>query len=319
MAKHTALSKLTTLVPVVKESSTVSTVEKLLQTSNDFKSASNIFVVDETGNYKGSFRIEELFKHDKSKLVNSFLNNTKPLTVPPDMELHKVALRAISHDVTTLAVVDVNNKFQGAITSGEIIKILDNKSVENILRHGGILISHKPDIFNTSVVTALKHRLPWLLVGLLGGIATAGIVNSFEKTLEENIILAMFIPLIVYMADAVGNQMEAFIIRDLNNNPKLNITRYAFKQLQVIGIITILLSTVIYVFSALFFHQPRVSVVIATGLFSASLSSVITGIIIPYLFSRLKFDPADASGPIATIVQNFSSLLIYFTIAAVLL
>lgn len=319
MVKHTALSKLTTLVPVVKESSTVSEVEKLLQTSNDFKSASNIFVVNETGNYKGSFRIEELFKHDKSELVNSFLNSTKPLTVPPDMELHRVALRAISHDVTTLAVVDVNNKFQGAITSGEIIKILDNKSVENILRHGGISISHKPDIFNTSVVTSLKHRLPWLLVGLLGGIATAGIVNSFEKTLEENIILAMFIPLIVYMADAVGNQMEAFIIRDLNNNPKLNITRYAFKQLQVIGVIAIFLSTVIYAFSTLFFHQPRVSFVVATGLLSASLSSVITGIVIPYVFSRLKFDPADASGPIATIVQDFSSLLIYFTIAAVLL
>ena len=158
---------------------------------------------------------------------------------------------------------------------------------------------HKPDIFNTSVLTSLKHRLPWLMAGLFGGIATAGIVNGFEQTLEENIVLAMFIPLIVYMADAIGNQMEAFIIRDLDQTPKLNFIKYIYKQLEIIGIIALILSILVFVVSLIIFNTPKVSLVIAIGLFTASISSVFTGVIIPYTFSKLKQDPADASGPIA--------------------
>ena len=317
--KAFAKSKLTNLIPKVNDKATVKEVEELLSRSRNFKSVSYIYVVNSENLLVGSFPIKELFISDKETPVKLIANNHKLLTIDPDLELHKVALIAISNDLTALPVVDNENKFLGVITTEDIIEILDSKSVEQILRHGGINTRNTPDIFKTSILTSLKHRLPWLLAGLLGGLATAGIVNGFEQTLEKNIVLAMFIPLNVYMADAIGNQMEAFIIRDLNLTPKLNFSAYFVKQLQVIALIAVLLSTVIYIVSLVIFDEPLVSFVIAVGLFTASISSVFTGIFIPYLFSKLKFDPADASGPIATIIQDFSSLLIYFTIAALIL
>jgi magnesium transporter len=319
MKKNLAFDKLTKNVPVVKLEDSVSEIESILKNNDKFESISYIYVVNDKNELLGYFSIKELFVSDKVELVAELIKKQESISVQPSMELHKVALKAISNDLTALPVIDTENHFLGAITTENIIKTLDSKSVEQILRHGGISIKHKPDVFNTPLLTSLKHRLPWLMVGLFGGIATAGIVNSFEKTLEENIVLAMFIPLIVYMADAIGNQMEAFIIRDLDQNPKLNFGKYIYKQLEIIGIIALILSILVFVVSLVIFNTPKVSIVIAIGLFAASISSVFTGVIIPYTFSKLKQDPADASGPIATIIQDFSSLVIYFTIATILL
>jgi magnesium transporter len=147
----------------------------------------------------------------------------------------------------------------------------------------------------------------------------AGIVGSFEETISQHLVLAAFIPLIVYMADAVGTQMEAFIIRDLAMHPRLPFRRYVLRQLSIIVLIGVLTSTLLYTGSLLVYRQAMVSLVLGVSLFAAIISSVLTGLIIPYAFGRFRMDPANASGPIATIIQDLLSVFIYFLVASTLL
>jgi magnesium transporter len=166
---------------------------------------------------------------------------------------------------------------------------------------------------------SVRHRFPWLLLGLFGGVMAAGIVGSFEETISQHLVLAAFIPLIVYMADAVGTQMEAFIIRDLAMHPRLPFRRYVLRQLSIIVLIGVLTSTLLYTGSLLVYRQAMVSLVLGVSLFAAIISSVLTGLIIPYAFGRFRMDPANASGPIATIIQDLLSVFIYFLVASTLL
>ncbi|MCA9390252.1 magnesium transporter, partial [candidate division WWE3 bacterium] len=172
---------------------------------------------------------------------------------------------------------------------------------------------------NTPLKASVIHRLPWLILGLVGGIAAAKIVEVFEVTLSQNIILAAFIPLIVYMGDAVGTQMEAFIIRDLSLNPKLSILKYFSKQLMVVLSLGIISAIMVYLTTILIYGTSTIAAILSISMFFAILSSVITGLFVPYIFGKMNFDPANASGPIATILQDLMSVSIYFAAAHILL
>lgn len=184
--------------------------------------------------------------------------------------------------------------------------------------------SHKQknidDIEKMSIFKAASKRLPWLFIGLFGGLAAAKIISGFEEVLSENLFLASFIPLVVYMSDAVGTQMEAFAIRDLSLNEKLNFKKYFLKQLGVVCIISVVISSLIFVFAYITQQDIYAALVLGLSLFLAILSSIFTGMLIPFvIFRELKMDPANASGPIATIIQDLLSVTIYFTLAHYLL
>ena len=318
--EHSAENLSTLAVPIVNADDTIEKVEKLLKTDvKKFKSISNIFVVDSSQNFLGSFPITRLYSEVSTTTSKELIQGKKQVTVRPLTRTHHLALTAIDNNLTAIAVVDDTGKFLGAVVSQEIFKILDNQALEHTLKLGGVSRKHRQNLLSIPITTSLKHRLPWLMLGLIGGIATAGLVRSFESTLERNLILAAFIPLVSYMADAVGTQMEAFIIRDVAVDPKLDFKKYFIKQFKIIGIIAVLMSAVLYLVSIFLYHDPSLSLVVSLGLLIAVVSSILTGMMIPYYFSKLKFDPADASGPIATILQNILSLLIYFSIATIIL
>jgi magnesium transporter len=176
------------------------------------------------------------------------------------------------------------------------------------------------DILKISIRKSVFHRLPWLIIGLIGGILTARIVDAFEVTLEKNIFLAAFIPLIVYMSDAVGTQMEAFAIRDFAIQSHLDFIRYFVRQMVVVTLIGFILSIGLFGICIFLLDQGRaVGLVLGISLFAAVMSSLLTGLFIPYIFRRIRLDPANASGPIATIIQDLISVMIYLSIAQIFL
>ncbi len=308
----------TTNVPTVLDTDQAHDIRlKLEQNINSFETITYIYVVDRDNKFQGYFTLKQLYSAPistpASKIVSAKVSVKS--TTPP----HQAALKTIHEGISSIAVIDEDNNFKGALTSLVIIKILDSHHLEHSLRRGGISRKHKESVLSMSVLTSLKHRLPWLILGLLGGIITAGLVRSFENTLEKNLILAAFIPLVSYMADAVGTQMEAFIIRDLAVDPGLNFKKYFFKQFKVVFLISIIVSLLLYFSSYILYKDQAVSLIVSIGLLIAVISSLFTGMTVPYFFSKLKYDPADASGPVATIAQNVLSLLIYFGTATIIL
>lgn len=179
--------------------------------------------------------------------------------------------------------------------------------------------SYNDDEIHISIFKALKHRLPWLLLGLLGGIFSAQIIEGFEKVLKENLILAAFIPLIVYMADAVGTQTESFIIRDSAMHPRMRMPRYFIKQFLIISVIGIVLSGGLFAFGIYEYNSVKMATTLAISLFMAIISSVTTGLFVPVIVEKLHIDPANVSGPVATIIQDIVSITIYFIVASKIL
>ncbi|MEJ5330815.1 MAG: magnesium transporter [Desulfobaccales bacterium] len=312
---------LTCQVPVVSQEATIAAVERLLLThARDFESISYVYVVDEAGCLTGVLSIKEVFQQEKRRPVAEVMV-TRLATVPPAADQERVVHLALAHDLKAVPVVDEQGIFLGAVLSRTLLNTLFREASEDLLRLGGIKRSESmfDNVLKLPVVVSLEHRLPWLLLGLLGGMLAAGIIGRFEGTLEKNLILAAFIPLMVYMADAVGTQMEAFIIRDLAVNPELEFFRYFRRQFLIVTLIGLITSGALGGLSFLLYRAPRVSVVLALSLFLGIISSVVTGLVIPYLMGRLRQDPANASGPVATILQDILTVAIFFLIASWLL
>ena len=309
-----------TNVPTIHESATVGDVEQLLlKEAKKFEAIDYIYTLDNNKRLTGTISIKEIFRSPKLTALKSF--QTKEIaSVRQHTDRERVAYLALKHNIKSVPVVDKENVFLGIVLYDTILKTMHAEGIENILRFGG-LYNHGSfdDIFHLPILVSIKHRLPWLILGLLGGIAAAAVVGSFEEVLSKNIILAAFIPLIVYMADAVGTQMEAFIIRDLAINPQLKLLKYFFRQALIVVLIGVLVSIIMYGLSLFLYHDPNISFVLVAALFCAIISSLITGLIIPYMFGKLRLDPANASGPIATIIQDVLSVLIYFAIASLVL
>lgn len=308
-------------VPTILRGTSLADAYAMLdQNSSRYETINYLYVVDQHHHLHGVFSIKELLAaRNKRKRVETIMKKNI-VTVHPHTDQERAALLALQHGIKELPIVDKDGALLGVVPFDMLLTIIDQEGGENLLRFGGI--THHgtlDDLFHISIGKSMKHRLPWLLLGLLGGLLVAGIIGRFEATLSENLILAAFIPLLVYMASAVGMQMEAFIIRDLAINPALNFVSYFFRQIVVVSIIAVITSITLALSSFLLYRNASVSMVLGIALFLAILSSVFSGLIIPYLFGKLKLDPANASGPVATILQDVLSVLVYFTVASLLL
>lgn len=309
-----------TAVPTVRATLTVAEARELLiRETKNFETINYIYVLDRAGRLTGVVSVKELFRCPPQwRLARTVIKELVSVRAHTDKE--RVVHLALRHSLKAVPVVSADARFLGTVPSDVILKILYEESTEDLLRLGGISgqVSYD-DVYRLSYSTSLKHRLPWLIVGLAGGLLAAVIVSRFEAVLAEHIILAAFIPLIVYMSGAVSAQMQTFIIRDLAFNPNLKFSSYLSKQIGIVVTMGVVVSLLLYAFSLPLYGQAEVSAVLGIALFCAVATALFTGLIVPFLFSRLRLDPANASGPVGTIVQDVLSIIVYFLVASLIL
>lgn len=167
------------------------------------------------------------------------------------------------------------------------------------------------------VRSRLAHRLPWLALGLLGAMLAAGLVSAFEDALRENVLLAFFVPAVVYMADAVGTQTETVVIRAIAVGVPLRAV--AARELAS-GLVTgCVLGLAFFAFADTVWGDRRVATAVAAALALSASIATLVAMAIPYALDRLRFDPAFGSGPLATVIQDLLSIAVYFLAAAALL
>lgn len=318
--KQSAGKIMTANVPLIYESSLIKDVRGLLiKRAKSLDSINYVYVLDDNKSLKGILSIKEVFGAKSDALVKDIMV-TNIIKVRPYTDQEKVAMLALKNSIKEIPVVDKEGVFLGIIENDSIMKILHSEGIENLLLFGGITPDTPYDnLFKLPILTSLKHRLPWLIVGLLGGLAAAGVISRFEEVLSTNLILAAFIPLIVYMSDAVGTQMQAFIIRDLASNQEFKFKNYLLRQSSIVLSSGIILSLLLYLLSLRLYQDMTISIVLALALFVAIFSSLITGLVVPFFFNKIKLDPANASGPIGTIIQDIVSVSVYFLIAGLIL
>lgn len=174
------------------------------------------------------------------------------------------------------------------------------------------------DDLKEPVVHLIEHRVPWLTLGLMGGIIATIITSYFEKVISSNLSLAFFIPVIVYMSDAVGTQTETIYIRSVVHGQK-KFSTYLFKE-SILGLaLGILFGLILGGFAFFWLKSLETALAVGLAMFVNTLIAPVMAIAIPALLQREHTDPALGAGPFTTVLQDLLSLLVYFVIAAVII
>ena len=176
------------------------------------------------------------------------------------------------------------------------------------------------DVSEESINHLIEHRIPWLLIGLLGGLFATLIVSKYEEILASDVRVAFFIPIIVYLSDAVGTQTETIYVRALSNSKKnISFAKYILKESLVGMGLGLISGTILGVFATYWLKSSAIGITIGlTMLINLTLAPMLA-VIIPNLLYKRHADPALGAGPVATIIQDLISLLVYFLIASVFL
>jgi len=323
MSKRTelALSHLTTKVPTALASQTVGDVKKLLlDRTTDFTSIHYTYIVDTTDRLVGVISIKEVLQTDDAMSLAEFCL-AELVCARRHSSAERVAHLAIKHNISAVPIVDGNKKLLGVVTADDIHDILNLEHSRDILQFAGIKSEHSPGaiIFDERPSAHLRARLPWLLLGLVGGIVAAIVVGQYEEALHSHIILAAFIPAIVYVADSVGGQTQMIFIRALALNHSLSIRTYVGREIMVNVMLALILGAIIFLTATLWLQQIIVGVILGVSVFLTVLVSVVIAILLPYLSQKFHKDPAIASGPLATVCRDILSLLIYLSVAVAFL
>jgi len=196
--------------------------------------------------------------------------------------------------------------------------VIEEKQVHHHKALGHLAREPITDIVKFSATRLVKVRLPWLLVGLVGGMIATLIVRFFEGALLEKLALAFFIPVIVYMSDAVGTQTETLFIRALVIE-KIDLGKYLIKEILVGFLLGSALGILLFGYSMFVFNDFEVSLIVGFSILIASTLSVVIATLVPLVLRRFGKDPAIGAGPFTTIAQDILALLIYFVVAAIII
>lgn len=319
--RETAGRLMSIMVPAINENSTISDIESmLLSQSNEFDSINYVYLIDDEHKLKGVISVKEVFRQTKDQLVFKIMQKTIA-SVRPTSDQEKVVKLALKHSLKNVPVVDDAGKFLGAVLSDQILSILQHESLEDALRAEGISKLEHPakDLILASSSIYFKKRLPWLLVGLVGGVLAALVVERFEQLLSQMIILAAFIPAVVYMADAVGAQSQTIFVRSLAVDEEFNLDKYIRREWAVGLLLSLVLSLTIGFFSLYWWQSWLLGIILTTSFFLTILMAIFSAVFLPWLFNRFRIDPAVAAGPFATVVRDILSIAIYFSVAYVMI
>lgn len=175
------------------------------------------------------------------------------------------------------------------------------------------------DVISERIDHLIEHRVPWLLIGLLGGLLATVIVSKYEAILAADVRLAFFIPIIVYLSDAVGTQTETIYVRALAGKKKIRFAKYILKE-SVVGLgLGVISGTLLGIFAAYWLGSPAIGIAIGlTMLINLTLAPILA-VFIPSILYKEHADPALGAGPVATIIQDLISLVVYFFVASMII
>ena len=245
--------------------------------------------------------------------------DSEPPVVAPGVDQEHAAWLAAQRAESGLAVVDEQDRFRGLIPSQRLAAILLEEHDEDLARLGGFLTSSASarSASQESVRRRLWHRLPWLAVGLIGAMISAALLAGIEGEISANLAVAYFIPGIVYLADAVGTQTETLAIRGLSVG--VGIGRVARRETTTGLLVGLILAAVMFPTISWLWHDVPLAAAVSLAVLAASTVATLVAMALPYLLHRLGFDPAFGSGPLATVIQDLLSIVLYLAAVRLIL
>jgi magnesium transporter len=278
-----------------------------------------VLVIDNSARYQGVVELRTLLHARKDQPISDLMQAAWP-TVSPDIDQEHAVDAAARAGVVALPVVARDGRPLGVLSPQVLLEVLAREHREDLHRIVGILreragIEHA---LEDPPLLRAARRLPWLLVGLAMSVAAVGVMAGFERMLKSDVTIAFFIPALVYLSDAIGTQTEAMVVRSLSLR-KLSLGRILVMEAITGALIGLALAILTFFGVWLILGNALVGLGVATSLLAAGTLASSIGLLLPWTLSRTNIDPAFGSGPVATIIQDVLTILIYFAVMAALL
>ncbi len=292
-------------------------VDKLKEYASFSENIYYLYVINDDKKLVGVVSYRDLLIADVNDKIEDLMFS-RVVSVQVDTDQEQVVQIIERYDFIAVPVVDENNTLLGIITVDDAIDVVIREANEDIERISAV----GRDIdFNTKAITASVRRLPWLILLLFIGLVSGSIISGFEETLEQVVALIFFMPMIAGMTGNTGTQSLAVVVRGIvtTDVDRKTVIRLVLRELRV-GIIIGITCGILISFIAFFWRQDLVlGLVVGSSLLLTLIIGTLAGTIIPLTLYRFGIDPAVASGPLITTLNDIFSLLIYFGIATTFL
>ncbi len=305
------------LVTVGQNAAVKEAIEVVRKAASENEEIYYVYVVDKNQNLIGALSLRDLILARPEQRVPEIMDR-EVISVMQGTDQEEVANIFRKYDLVVLPVVDEGGHLVGRITVDDIVDVIEEEDSEDIAKMVG---TSKEEMTEHSPVKVAGIRLPWLVICLFGGMGSATIVSHFEDVLGTVLTLAFFVPLLMGMGGNVGVQSATLVVRSLalGEIDTSKIWERLFREIRTSLIMGLACGGLVGLFAFLWQGNPTLGVVVAIAMFGAILAASATGVLMPMIFKKLGIDPAVATGPVVTTINDWSGLLIYLGLAAALL
>jgi len=271
-----------------------------------------VYVVDNDGVLKGILSLKKLILTPTHEKISK-LYNVDVISVRTDTHSEEVANLMEKYDLVAVPVVDSIGRLKGRITIDDVVDVIREEAERDYQLATGISEDIEP---TDSVWIQSRARLPWLLIGLFGGIFGARVIGTYEPSLAAYPSLTFFFPLIMAMGGNVGVQSSSIVVQSLASDSLLTkgFSGKILKELRVAFINAIVCSSLIFVYNQFFGNSYALTLAVSVSLFSVIIFASIFGTFVPLTLNRFRINPALATGPFITTTNDLLGLVIYLII-----
>ncbi|TND08807.1 MAG: magnesium transporter [Bacteroidetes bacterium] len=291
-------------------------VREIRKQAEEVETVYTIYVVDDDEKLMGLLSLKSILTKPLRTPIREVYND-KVVSVKVNMPKEEVASVMRKYDLVVVPVVDALGRLVGRITIDDVVDVMQEEAEKDMQMLSGISVNleQKDRVWPLS-----RARIPWLLVGLAGGILGSRIIGTYESQIQLHPEMAFFIPLIGAMGGNVGVQSSAIVVQGLANNtiqpgnmfPKL------IRELSVGLVNGLICSLIILAYNLITNDSMNLCITVSTALFSVIIFASFLGTFVPLTLNRMKLDPALATGPFVTTVNDIIGMTIYFLVGRLL-
>ena len=291
--------------------------EEIRKQAEEVSKVFTVYVVDDSDILLGWVSLKKIILAKATTPISEiFDSNIKYATVTTDGE--DIASTMQKYDLIALPIVDSLNRLLGRVTIDDVLDFVKEEADKDYQMLSGI--SQNVEV-KDKVWVLSKARLPWLIIGLFGGVLSSIVIGQFDGELQENVQLALFMPLIMAMAGNIGVQSSSIIVQGLANNTidSSSVITKLGKELMVALITGLVCSALLMGYGLIAGKTNSIMTTVSIALFAVILLAAVVGTVVPLILDRFKIDPALATGPFITTSNDLLGLFLYFMIGKMLI
>lgn len=292
-------------------------IEIIREKKEEVENLYYLWVIDDFERLVGVISLKDLLIESPSKKISEIMN-TEVISVNALADQEEVIYLVKQYDLVSIPVVDEHHRLRGRITHDDIIDVMEEEVDEDISLMAGVI---DEEIAEESSLKISKARLPWLIMGLFGGLLAALVINQFEPSLEKIIALSFFFPVIMAMGGNTGTQAATVVVRGLATGDVslVNAGKRLFREMRVALINGLICGVILASIVGVWLGDSGLGLIVGVALVLIVIISGVIGAAVPMALKRANIDPALGTGPFVTTSNDILSLFIYLGLVTLFL